>query len=219
VWGVYLSTLDSVNARVYLFPQSTVWTWGVYPCLQSTMWTWGCIPVYSQQCGLGGCIPVYSQQCGLGGVSLSTVNSVDARVYPFHHKQGVDVRVYTVYISTACSVDVQGVSIFHRQHRRGAGCISCSVDVQCVSINSPCRCAACSVDVQGVSVFHPNTVEVQGVSLSTACCMDVQGVSNLHHHRSVDEPRKQCGRASCIHLRRSVKWRLFRVYPSSPQAV
>ncbi len=55
--GVSLSTVNSVDVRVYPFPQSTVWTWG--------------------------CIPFHSQQCGREGVPLFTANNVDVRLYPF----------------------------------------------------------------------------------------------------------------------------------------
>jgi hypothetical protein len=59
---------------------------------------------------------------------------------------------------------------------RGIPFNPCSVDVQDVSINSPCRVCIC-VDVQGVSLSSARCKDVQGVTTYTISSVDVQGVS------------------------------------------
>jgi hypothetical protein len=58
---------------------------------------------------------------------------------------------------------------------------TCCMDVQGVSIIN----SADSVDVQGVSLSTASSVDMQGVSLPPACCMHVQGVS-IYTITSVD---------------------------------
>jgi hypothetical protein len=126
----------------------------------------GCIPFHYQQYGRAGCIPFHYQQYGRAGCIPPRLLVWTCRLYPYVavdvcvDVQGVSlsiacnilstcIKVYplhclqcgrnSVYISTACSVVVQGVSL-------------CIVDVQGVSIYT-----ASIVDVQGVHCT-PSTV-------------------------------------------------------------
>jgi hypothetical protein len=58
VEGVSLSTINSVDMRVY-------------SCLQSTVWTWGCFPFHYQECGCKGVSLYTTHSVDVQGVSLS----------------------------------------------------------------------------------------------------------------------------------------------------
>jgi hypothetical protein len=151
-----------------------------------------------------GCIPAYSQQCGRKGVSLSTINSVGVMVYPclqstvwmwgcFPFPPAAEGRMSKYPFPPASSVDVQGVSLFHHQHCRRAGCIPFH-RLQCgragCIYQQPLQCGR-----GGCIPLHRCA---GAISLSNACSMDGDG--------GVD-PTYTINSVAC------------RVYPSSPPAV
>jgi hypothetical protein len=142
-------------------------------------------------------VPDHSQQCKLKSVSLSTTGSVEVRgCIPFHRKlcgredvsksilNSVDVRVYPCPQSTVWTL------VFSFPPK--AAWIACSVAVQRVPNNSPCRWSCrvypspppaayisttCCMDDRVYPTYTNSSVDVQGVSLFTASRKDFQGVS------------------------------------------
>ncbi len=109
--GVSLSIVNKVNTRVYPFPP-------LAGC------KWGCIPSRSQQCEqwIWGCISFYSQQRGRKGVSLSTSTVWTWGYLPFLGFLTQALWLLCAAFSSARSVDVQDVFLFHCQYCRRAGC-------------------------------------------------------------------------------------------------
>ncbi len=112
--------------------------------------TWGCIPFRRTQCRYAGCISFHLQHCKRA------------------------VCIYQQHLQCGHA----GCISLHHQHCRCAGRIlhiTCSVDVQDVSLSTACfmdgrvypTYTISGVDVLGLSLYFVNNKDVQGVSLFT----------------------------------------------------